>query len=89
MPPYDIQPTPNPNSLKFMARDTLFDVPAMVTGSTPEEAGGNELAMRLLSIDGIANVFIVPQFLTITKSPGVQWDDLLPSVEELIASQLA
>ncbi|MBT8401727.1 MAG: NifU N-terminal domain-containing protein [Rhodothermia bacterium] len=88
MPPYDIRSTPNPDSLKFEARDTQFVESGMITASSIEEAADNELAGRLCSIDGVANVFILPQFLTITKSPDADWDGLLPAIEELLTAQL-
>lgn len=88
MPPYDIRSTPNPDSLKFEARETQFVESGMVTASSIEEAGDNELASRLCSIDGVSNVFILPQFLTVTKRPDIEWDDLLPAVEELLSSQM-
>ncbi len=88
MPPYDIRPTPNPDSLKFEARDTRFVDSGMVTASSVEEAADNELASRLCSIDGVSNVFILPQFLTVTKRPDADWDDLLPAIEGHLSTQL-
>lgn len=85
MPPYEIHSTPNPDSLKFSARSGQFIAEGMVTASAPEEAGGNELAVRLCALDGIANVFILPQFLTITKRSDTDWEALLPAIEKLLS----
>ena len=89
MPPYDIRSTPNPNSLKFEVSQSRFAVAGMVSASSVEEASGNQLATALCSIDGVVNVFILPQFLTVTKRPEVGWDEILPKIESLLTAELA
>ncbi len=87
MPAFEIHPTPNPNSLKITRDGFSFLDGGMETFDTPAQAAGHPLAFRLLEIEGIANVFILPQFLTITRKPFVDWDELLPAVEAVLATE--
>lgn len=84
-----IQTTPNPNSLKFTSTDRPFLAGGMESFNTPQEASGHPLGERLFALPGVANVFILPDFLTVTKHPATHWDELIPKVEEAIASYYA
>ncbi|MEX2401932.1 MAG: NifU N-terminal domain-containing protein, partial [Rhodothermales bacterium] len=52
------------------------------------EATGHPLAERLFEIDGVDNVFILPQFLTVTKSATADWNDVVPGVERVVEDVL-
>ena len=81
-------PTPNPNSLKFTLDEGTFVSSGMESFNSPEEAESHTLGSRLFAIPGIANVFILPQFLTITKHPAADWDQLITEIESVIDSTL-
>lgn len=84
MPQLDISPTPNPNSLKCTLRKGAFIPEGMESFRSAEEAAGHALGERLFGVEGVTDVFIVPQFLTITKSPAAHWDDILPAVQRAV-----
>ena len=86
MPRFDTEPTPNPNSLKITTDAGAFIDTGMETFSSPEEAEHHPLAHRLFSIPGVSNIFILPQFLTVTKTPGASWNQLLPKLTETLKS---
>ena len=73
--------TPNPNSLKFTWDRGPFVESGFISCTTPEEASLHPLALALLAIEGVSNVFIMPAFATITKIPSVARDSLLPQLE--------
>ncbi|AJS57359.1 NifU N-terminal domain-containing protein [Paenibacillus sp. IHBB 10380] len=76
-----VQETPNPNSIKINTNQTIFEG----TGSTSLKSGDSTdhpLASALLSIEGIDNIFGIRDFVTVSKDPDAQWDDILPKVEE-------
>ena len=79
--------TPNPNSLKFTTDDGPFrdDVAAY---SSEEEAQSDSLAHRLFSISGVEDVFITPQFVTVSKAPAVDWSTVKSDVESILADHL-
>lgn len=82
------QPTPNPNSLKF-----VLDRPVVESGSesymSAEAAEKSPVAAALFAIEGVAGVFMLGNFVTVTKSPEAAWDALLPRVEQVLAEQFA
>lgn len=86
MPRFDVEPTPNPNSLKITTDAGHFIDTGMESFASPEEAGSHPLGSRLFSIAGVANVFILPQFLTVTKTPAANWNSVLPKLKETLKS---
>ncbi|HLS88575.1 MAG TPA: NifU N-terminal domain-containing protein [Sphingobacteriaceae bacterium] len=76
------QPTPNPNSVKF-----TLDRPVVVGDSksyfSPEEAD-TPLAKMLFEVEGVAGLFFLNNFITVTKSPDADWNTVVPDVEERI-----
>ena len=76
-----IQSTPNPNAAKF----TLNRVIATqgTTYRTAAEAG-TEWAKQLLAIPGVAQLFAVNNFISVTKTPEGDWNILAPQVEQLL-----
>lgn len=71
--------TPNPRTLKFLpGRDVLG------SGSrdylNAEAASDSPLAMALFAIDGVERIYLGGDFLTITKSEGIEWPHLKPHV---------
>ncbi len=80
--------TPNPNSLKFTTDDGPFLDGGMVACSSEEEARDDPLARRLFSVGGVEDVFITPQFVTVSKAPAVDWGAVKPEVETILAEHL-
>lgn len=52
------------------------------------ECGDHTLGRALFAVDGVRNVFLLPQFATITKSPDADWDTLLPKVQSVFDEHL-
>lgn len=84
MPTFHFHPTPNPNSLKITTEAGVFIEAGMCSFGSAEEAGDHPLGAPLFALPGVVNVFILPQFLTITKAPQADWDLLLPDVERIL-----
>ena len=67
--------TPNPNSVKFVAdKPLLFE--GTVEYKTKEEAVDSPLALQLFDFTGVKSVFITSNFITITKTPEMDWYDI-------------
>lgn len=84
-----IHATPNPNSLKFTVEGSLIIPSGMLAFSSREEASSHDLGRALFDLDGVTNVFVLPQFLTITKSPATDWDGLVEDIERIISGYVA
>jgi hypothetical protein len=80
--------TPNPNSLKFTTNDGLFLQDGVAAFTSAEEAKAHPLAKRLFSVSGIEDVFITPEFVTVSKAPDVDWSAVKPDVEAILAEYL-
>jgi hypothetical protein len=89
MPTYHTAATPNPNSLKLTTDAGAFVEDGMLSFSSAREAEGHPLGRRLFAVDGVANVFAVPSFLTITKTPDADWNAILPAAEEALDAYFA
>jgi hypothetical protein len=75
--------TPNPNSLKFSSADGRFsnDVVAMTSA---DEADRHPLGDPLFAIEGVDDVFVTPEFVTVSKSPSSEWGDIQSDVESVL-----
>ena len=68
-------PTPNPNAMKFTL-DT----------NVPDDLEQSAFGQALLAIPGVASVFGVVDFVTVTREPGAEWDSIVDAVISLAAS---
>ena len=87
LPAIQVQGTPNPNAAKFvLGRSVLGD-----EGKTFFDAGaasGHPLAERLFDVDGVRALFMVDNFITVTKADGAEWDDLVEPIRKAIEQEL-
>lgn len=89
MPPFTVQPTPNPNSLKFTTTGPPFVEGGMLACSNAHEAAADPLTAALFEVDGVLNVLVLPAFATVTKRPDADWDTMLPQIERILSERLA
>ena len=66
--------TPNPNSLKFLpgkivSNSSSFEI-------TKKEETNNELIRNLLSVNGVTAIFLGSDFLSISKSDDIDWEEI-------------
>lgn len=83
-----VERTPNPDSLKFTALDGGFFHEDVVAVSSKDEADRHPLAQRLFSINGVDDVFITPEFVTVSKDPTSDWEDLQADVKTTLSDYL-
>lgn len=71
----DIQPTPNPNALKF-----IMNIPVKLEGNstykTPSECGENLLALELFKVRGIDQLHFFDNVIAITKFSYEDWSSV-------------
>lgn len=80
--------TPNPQAGKFTVGRTLLEGRRGVTFDSPESAAANPIAARLLAEPGVRSVFIVADFVTVTKEPDAAWAELAPRVQAALRQVL-
>lgn len=79
--------TPNPETMKFVANKLLYpgksiDFPDM------DSAKPSPLAQELFSFPFVRSVFIASNFVTLTKTPETDWDDVKPSIRQFLKEYL-
>lgn len=77
-----VQPTPNPNAMKFTLPARIFARP--LSFASPEEAAAHPLAAAIFALGGVYNVFMVQDFVTVNKLPGVAWETLRDPIQKQI-----
>jgi Fe-S cluster biogenesis protein NfuA len=72
----EIEPTPNPNAMKFILKEPLT---WGITRSydSADKAAGDPLAEELFDIEHVTNVFYVDHWITVTQDGGAEWQDLM------------
>jgi hypothetical protein len=79
----EVQPTPNPNALKFVLDREIADRPTSFL--TPDSAVSNPLAVRLFGVPGVVSLLFLGDFVTINKSSDARWADIRKAVAEILA----
>lgn len=87
LPAIQVQGTPNPNAAKFVLGESMLGEEGR-TYFDAEAADGDPLAERLFRVDGVRALFMVDNFITVTKAEGATWDDLVEPIREAIAEEL-
>lgn len=79
----NIEPTPNPDALKFVA-----DTPLLKHGIRSfrdfASAVGDPLASGIFAQGKVASVFYMDRFVTVSKHPDADWSDLIDPICERI-----
>lgn len=70
-------PTPNPDAMKF----TLdVHLPGMLNLASAAEAS-TPFEHAVFAAPGVANLFGVNDFVTVTRTPGADWDPIVEAVQ--------
>ncbi len=74
-------PTPNPDAMKF-SLDTRL--PETFNGRSAGVAPSGSFVARIFEAGGVASVFGVNDFVTVTREPGADWDPIVAAVTEAV-----
>ncbi len=74
------QPTPNPETLKFLPGQTVMEKGTASFVELEEARSQSPLATILLELDEVKGVFLGHDFISITKQPKADWDVVKPLV---------
>jgi hypothetical protein len=78
----EIQPTPNPNALKFVLDRQVSQQPLSFFNAAA--ATDYPLAKRLFEIADVTGLLLLGDFITINKSPGGDWDDIKAQAQAVL-----
>jgi Fe-S cluster biogenesis protein NfuA len=89
--PYTIyaESTPNPNTMKFVSNRWLILNNKSYEILADQRVGGpSPLAEKLFNFPFINGVFIASNFVTVTKSEAIEWQDVIMELRDFIANAL-
>src|SRR5688572_9846337 len=72
--------TPNPVTLKFLPGQAVLGAGTADFPTLPSAEGRSPLAEALFEIEGVAGVFLGPDFITVTKRADVDWPVIKPAI---------
>lgn len=79
--------TPNPETMKFVANKLLYPGKSIDFPDEPS-AKPSPLASELFAFPFIRSVFIASNFVTLTKTPEAQWEEVIPTVRGFLKEYL-
>ena len=82
-----VQGTPNPNAAKFVVGGASLGTKSRSYFGA-DEVGDDDLAARLFGVDGVRALLIVDNFITVTKTDEVTWDDIVEDITWIIGEAL-
>lgn len=84
----EFQPTPNPNAGKFLVGQQVAPIGTSRSYYDSQEAGDDPVAKALMRLQGVRSVFMVDDFITVTKTPAASWEILVPRIQDAIRQHL-
>lgn len=79
-----IQKTPNPDAIKLIF-DGEIHQGVGVSYYHASEAEEGSLARKLLSIPGVASLFVTKNFISVRRAPRVDWEKLTAALRQTIS----
>jgi NFU1 iron-sulfur cluster scaffold homolog, mitochondrial len=76
--------TPNPASMKFVANRLLVNDGATAQYLSKAETKGAPIAAKLFELPFVKAVFLASNFITISKTDNVQWEDITLELRDFI-----
>ncbi|WP_018148517.1 NifU family protein [Henriciella marina] len=74
------EPTPNPDTIKFIPGETVAGAIGPFDFASVEEAGSSPLAQTVFDVDGVTRVFLGPDFVSVSKHETADWKHVRPMV---------
>ena len=78
--------TPNPEVMKFVANRIIADKSIEIR--TPKEAQGISIAEELLKFAFIKSLYLSSNFISITKTETIEWEDIAMQLRVFISDHL-
>ncbi len=75
--------TPNPNTLKFVTNKALL-LDDAVEFQSADETTDAPLAKALFDFEGVTNIFISNNFVTITKTEDLLWTEIMIPIKDFL-----
>ncbi len=80
-----VSTTPNENAMKYTLNCNAIES-GHKTYANAEAAEDSPVAKALFAIDGVSQVFLMADFISVTKKPEANWGDLEAPILDAIKS---
>ena len=80
-----VSTTPNENAMKYTLNCNSIES-GHKTYANAEAAEDSPVAKALFAIDGVSQVFLMADFISVTKKPGANWGNLEAPILDAIKS---
>lgn len=80
-----IDPTPNPNALKFTVGTPVGGPATFVAGRETDDP----MATALLALPGVSSIFMTADFVTISKTPDGDWNEIVEPARDILTEHFA
>ena len=80
----DIEPTPNPDVMKFLPRRSVSGGRIVDYPSKQDHVDESPLAARLFAVEGVQGVMLGADFISVTRKAGASWPELKPPLQGAI-----
>jgi Fe-S cluster biogenesis protein NfuA len=82
-----VQETPNPDAVKFISQYTVKGE-GKSNYREAADAAANPLAEKLFAVDGVKQLFFFDNYITVTRSPGADWEKLVDTILDMLQREL-
>lgn len=79
---------PNPNSMKFVVNFLITPDENSYDFESAQAAGNSPLAKAIFNFDFVERVFIMNNFVTVTKNEKTEWVEVIPQIKKTIKNFL-
>jgi hypothetical protein len=79
-----VETTPNPRAMKFNV-----GTPVGATTTATDPNGADDRIAPLFDIEGVTSVFLTADFVTVSRTEDVSWDDIVPEVVAVLEESFA
>lgn len=80
-----IDPTPNPNALKFTVGRDVGGPKTFVAGKDVDDP----MAAEILDLEGVTSVFMTADFVTLSKRPDASWDNIAGPAQQILETHFS
>lgn len=80
--------TPNPATMKFVSNRYLIVDGQVYEYGLEDDLSNSPLAAKLLNFPFVSKVFIASNFVAITKTDIIEWEDVMQQIREMLAEFL-
>lgn len=81
--------TPNPETMKFVfSKMILPGETADFPSREAAQSGNSPLARNLFEFNFVNGVFIMNNFVTVTRMPGMEWEEIIPITKEFLRAYI-